>query len=150
MKLNEDSLLNRYNILAWENDSIYHAISRAFGLTESALTILYLIYYNGESTPLKEIVHYSGLTKQTINSSLRILEERGIITLKGVDGKSKSASLTDEGVLLSERTVKRLIEWENRALSTFTEEEKRLFLSLIERYNKSLKESFSSYGAQDI
>lgn len=150
MKINTSSPIDRYNILAWETDSIYHAISRAFGMTESALTILYIIYYNGESTPLKDIVHYSGLTKQTINSALRILEEKGIIRLKSVDGKSKSAELTKEGMELSDKTIKKLIEWENRALSTFSEEEKRLFLSLMERYNRSLEESYKSYDTQDI
>lgn len=39
----------RYNILAWETDALYHAISLEFGLTDSAVNILYLLSFEGEA-----------------------------------------------------------------------------------------------------
>lgn len=145
MKLKNPSLFKRYNILAWETDALYHKISLTFSLTDSALNILYIIYYSGEAAELREIVHYSGLQKQTVNSALRNLEEKGIITLKSVNGKSKSASLTPYGLAVCEKSVKKLIEWEDKALSTFSESELSLFLSLMEKYLVSMKESLEEY-----
>lgn len=135
----------RYNILAWETDSVYHTISVEFGLTDSAVNILYLLSFDGGSALLGDIVKYSGLQKQTINSSMRILEKKGLLTLELVDGKSKRAVLTPEGRDLCRKTVDRLIEWENRAMSSFSQDEVDIFLSLMEKYLKSMKESLSGY-----
>ncbi len=135
----------RYNILAWETDSVYHTISVEFGLTDSAVNILYLLSFDGGSALLGDIVKYSGLQKQTINSSMRILEKKGLLTLKLVDGKSKRAVLTAEGKELCRETVDRLIEWENRAMNSFSQDEVDIFLALMEKYLKSMKESLADY-----
>ncbi len=135
----------RYNILAWETDALYHAISLEFGLTDSAVNILYLISFEGGSALLGDIVRYSGLQKQTVNSSLRHLENKGIIRLEHVNGKSKKVILTLHGRELCRGTVDKLIEWENRAMSSFSKEEVDTFLSLMERYLESMKESLSGY-----
>ncbi len=145
MKLKNPSLFKRYNIIAWETDALYHKISLSFSLTDSALNILYIIYYSGKSAELREIVQYSGLQKQTVNSALRNLEEKGIITLESVNRKSKSASLTPKGTALCEKSVKKLIEWEDSALASFSESELSLFLSLMEKYLLSLKKSLEGY-----
>ncbi len=140
----------RYNILAWETDALYHAISLEFGLTDSAVNILYLLSFEGGSSMLGDIVKYSGLQKQTINSSMRILEKKGILTLEPVDGKSKKAVLTPEGRELCRRTVDRLIEWENKAMSSFSKREVDTFLLLMERYLKSMKGSLDDYLVEKI
>ncbi len=145
MKLNREKDFKRYNILAWETDSLYHAISLRFGLTDSAVNILYLLYYQDNSALLSDIVHYSGLQKQTINSSLRVLEDKGIITRGKVNGKMKSVSLTENGIELCKNTVRHLIEWENKALSLFGDDELELFLKLMERYLISMKESLAGF-----
>lgn len=146
MKIYREKDFKRYNILAWETDSLYHAISLKFGLTDSAVNILYLLYYQNNTALLGDIVHYSGLQKQTINSSLRVLESRGIITMGRVNGKMKKVTLTPEGIELCSRTVGHLIEWENKALSLFSDDEMNLFLTLMERYLISMKESLENYS----
>lgn len=145
MKLNRERDFKRYNILAWETDSLYHKISLRFGLTDSAVNILYLLCYQDNSAMLSDIVRCSGLQKQTINSSLRILEDKGLVTMDKVNGKMKSVTLTDKGSELCSRTVAHLIEWENRALSLFSDDELKLFLTLMERYLISMKESLASF-----
>ncbi len=145
MTLHDEKNFERYNILAWETDALYHKISLTFGLTDSAVNILYTIYYEGGTAKLADVVRYSGLQKQTVNSSLRKLEEKGLLTLGNYDGKSKVVTLTEKGKALSEKTVRHLIKWEDKALSTFTNEELKLFLSLMEKYLNSMKESLEEY-----
>ncbi len=145
MTLHDEKNFERYNILAWETDALYHKISLTFGLTDSAVNILYIIYFEGGTVKLADVVRYSGLQKQTVNSSLRKLEEKGLLTLGNYDGKSKVVTLTEKGKALSEKTVRHLIKWEDKALSTFTNEELKLFLSLMEKYLNSMKESLKEY-----
>ncbi len=145
MKIKNKDEFKRYNILAWETDAVYHKISLIFGLTDSAVNILYTIYFEGSSAPLIDIVRYSGLQKQTVNSSLRNLEKKGYIALSSLNKKSKIVSLTKKGTELCNKTIKHLIEWEDNALSSFTEEELKLFLSLMEKYLVSMKESLMNY-----
>lgn len=144
MALNNE-IFKRFNIIAWDTDALYHKISLSLGLTDSALNILYIIYFGGGEAKLADIVRYSGLMKQTVNSSLRNLEEKGILTLEKVDGKSKAVRLTLKGSELCENSVKHLIEWEDKALSEFSEEEMKLFLILMEKYLNSMSDSLASY-----
>lgn len=144
MALNNE-IFKRFNILAWDTDALYHKISLALGITDSELNILYVIYFNGGKVRLSDIVRYSGLMKQTVNSSLRKLEEKKILTLENVDGKSKAVSLTSGGFKLCENTVKHLIEWEDKALSSFSSDEMELYLSLMEKYLTSMSESLKAY-----
>ena len=141
----KESDFRRYNILAWETDALYHAISLGFGLTDSAVNILYLICFEGGKAMLGDIVRHSGLQKQTINSSMRLLEKKGIVTLEKVNGKMKCAVLTREGSQLCDRTVRRLIEWENRAMGSFTKKEVDTFLRLMEKYLRSMELSLEGY-----
>lgn len=135
----------RYNILAWETEALYHSISLQFGLTDSAVNILYLICFEGGKAMLGEIVRHSGLQKQTINSSMRLLEKKGIVKLEPVNGKMKCVSLTSEGSEIADRTVRKLIEWENTAMSTFSKKELDTLLSLMEKYNASMEKSLMKY-----
>lgn len=141
----KESDFRRYNILAWETEALYHAISLQFGLTDSAVNILYLICFEGGKALLGDIVRYSGLQKQTINSSMRILEKKGIVTLEKVNGKMKCAVLTPEGSELCDRTVRKLIGWENTAMSSFTKKEVDTFLRLMAKYLMSMQNSLDSY-----
>ena len=144
----KNEIFKRFNIIAWDTDALYHKISLSLGLTDSALNILYIIYFDGGCAKLSDIVRYSGLMKQTVNSSLRNLEDKGILTLEKVDGKSKAVRLTQKGTKLCENTVKHLIGWEDKALSTFSEDELKLFLSLMERYLNSMSDSLIVYEKQ--
>ena len=141
----EESDFRRYNLLAWETDSLYHEISRMFGLTDSAVNILYLICFEDSDALLSDIVRLSGLQKQTINSSLRNLERKGLIEMRPVNGKMKSVALTEAGSAFCDRTIRKLMDWENEALSGFSKKEVKLFLHLMDRYLESVSRSVTKY-----
>lgn len=133
--------LKRFNYLTNEIDAAYHEAARKLHLSDSALIILYTICNYGDSCLLSDIHRLSGISRQTINSSLRRLEADGIVYLKVFEGKKKKVYLTAKGQELAENTAVRLIEIENSIFASWTEDEKMLYLELTQRYLLSFQES---------
>lgn len=132
--------MKRYNHLVGEMNAVYHDISLHLGLADSAMIILYTICDNGESCPLQEISRRSGVSKQTINSAIRKLEEEGIVYLESAGAKNKNVCLTDEGKQLAKHTAVRLIEMENDIFASWKKDDVEKYLELTERFLTSLKE----------
>ena len=59
--------LKRYNYLFGETGAAYHEMHLKLGMSDSAGMILYAILESGDRRLLKEICHFTGLNKQTIN-----------------------------------------------------------------------------------
>ena len=102
--------LRRFNHLIGEIDALYHEAALNFGMPDSAMRVLYTVCVEGGSCPISEIIRQCGMSKQTLNSALRRLEEEGTIVLQADSGRRKRVCLTDRGKALAERTVRRLIE----------------------------------------
>ena len=139
MRYGPSKEMRRYNHLVGEIDGVYHEMSLRLGLSDSAMIVLYTLCDSGGPCPLRDICRRSGLSKQTVNSALRKLEEEGIVYLEGMDGKKKRACLTEEGKRTAERTVVKLIEIENGILASWPREELEWYLELTERYLVALK-----------
>lgn len=132
--------LKRFNYLSSEIEAVYHEAALKFGLSDSAMLVLYAICNNGESCLLSDIIHLSGTSKQTINSALRKLEAEGIVYLEAVNGKQKRVYLTKKGWELADHTVIRLLDIENSIYDSWSPEEMALYLTLTQRYLTALKE----------
>lgn len=145
MKIYKSKEMKRFNHLISETEALYHEISLKLGLSDSALSILYTICNNGESCPLNEICHISGISKQTINSSLRKLEADDIVYLEQIGGKSKNVCLTEKGKSLAENTAVKLISAENEILSSWSETDVEKYLELTELYLIGLKKKSEEF-----
>lgn len=132
--------LRRYNYLAGELDAAYHEINVKLKMSDSAMIILYAICDQGEACLLRDIYCQFGISKQTINSALRKLEEENLVFLEAVDAKNKRVCLTPKGRETANRTAKRIIEIENDIFSSWKEEEVDKYLELTERYLHDFKE----------
>lgn len=137
--------IKRYNHLLGEIEAVYHDISFRMGISDSVSKILYTICNMGEHCPLSLICRQTGMSKQTVNSAIRRLEEQGIVRLTAVDGKSKDVCLTDAGKDLARRTAQRIIEMENDILSSWPQEDVQRYLALTERFLQDLE-----YRAKDL
>lgn len=131
--------IKRINYLAKELDVIYHQTARKFGMSDSVLTVLYMIYEKGDGCLLHDICCESGISKQTINSAMRKLENEDVLYLEQDKGKKKRVFLTEKGKGYIENTVVRLYEAECRVLSAWTEDEFKLYMKFMKRYNDLLK-----------
>ena len=126
--------LRRFNHLIGEIDALYHEAALHFGMPDSAMRVLYTVCVEGGSCPIAEIIRQCGMSKQTLNSALRRLEEEGTIVLQADSGRRKRVCLTDSGRARTERTVDRIIEMENRIYETWTQEERDSHIGLTQRY----------------
>lgn len=132
--------MKRFNYLTNEIDAAYHEAALKLGLSDSAMLILYSICNNGEECLLSEIMHLSGISKQTINSALRKLESDDIVYLAAFSGRKKKICLTDKGKALVKDTVYRLIKVENEIFDSWAEEELQIYIELTQKYLSSFKE----------
>lgn len=131
--------IHKINYLTAELDALYHQASLKIGLADSAMCVLYAIHDNGESCLLSDIYKQFGISKQTVNSAIRKLEDDGIIYLEQFKGKSKIVLLTEKGKQYVTETVARLVKAETNALEIWSGEEIDIYISLIEKYVSTFK-----------
>lgn len=105
--------MKRFNYLLGEIDDAYHDAALKFGLSDSAMIVLYAVCGNGGSCPIDDTCRLSGVRKQTVNSALRKLEAEGVVYLEAINEKRKRICLAENGKVLTDRTVTRLITIEN-------------------------------------
>lgn len=124
----------RYSYLTSEIDAAYHEAALKFGLSDSAMRILYTICLSGEDCLLSDIVRFSGISKQTINSSLRKLEGQGILSLRAAEGRRKQVCLTEAGKALVRDSVLQVLRIENEIFDSWSQTEQELYVELTARF----------------
>ena len=144
----QDAGMRRYNYLLGELEAVYHGISLQMGLSDSISRILYAICDQGDRCPLSLVCRRTGLTKQTVNSALRRLEEKGLVRLEAVDGRAKEVCFTEEGRALADRTARKILEMENRVLESWAPGEVARYLELTERFLRSMEQQAARLEAQ--
>lgn len=133
--------LRKYNNLSREHNELYRGFGREYGLADCAVWILYILRESDETYTQRDICERLHQSKQTINTSLKKLEEAGLLGLRYVENnkKSKEIFLTPEGILLAEKTADKIMEAERRALAGLSEEEQNTFFGLYDKFIKSLR-----------
>ncbi len=117
-----------------EEDGLYRRLARHFGLADSALWILYVLEASQGPVTQAELCGYLSLSKQTVNSGLKQLEQEGYIQLTGGPGRKKFLRLTARGNDLAAHTVRPVLEAEERAFLGLTEAERAGLLALERKY----------------
>lgn len=117
-----------------EEDELYRRLARYSGLSEAAFWILYTVELASGPITQAEVCGYLSLSKQTINSALKQLEQAGHIRLADGPGRKKYLQLTETGRALSRRTIGPVLELEERAFLGLTEEERASLLALERKY----------------
>lgn len=134
-------VMEEYNALWKEQNEIYSAAARRFGLSDSAMWTLYFLRQGGGSCSQKEICSNMFQPKQTVNSTIKQLESRGYVRLSsGDDRRCRTVTLTDEGDRLAQRTSDLVITGERQAIAEFPPEEREQLIALLRKYNQNLRE----------
>lgn len=139
--------MKRFNHLLTEIDGAYHEAALKLGLSDSAMQILYTIcdYDAGGSCPLREVCWRTGISKQTINSAIRKLEQQGVLYLEQEGARTKNLCLTQKGKELTERTAMKIIKSENDILQSWPREDVERYLELIEKFLIAFKREVKSW-----
>ncbi len=119
-----------YNRLYKEEDNLYHRLAKHFGLSDSAFWILYTLESARQPLTQTELRGYLSLSKQTINSALKQLEQEGHLRLSSGSRRNKYIHLTETGQALAGRTVRPVLKLEERAFLGMAEEERASILAL--------------------
>lgn len=139
MRAHAEEKIYRINCLTEEMDAIYHQAAVKFGMADSVLMILYILYMNDNRRLLPEIYKSCGISKQTVNSAIRKLEKESVVYLENYDGKSKIVCLTEKGKTYAVQTAGKLFAAECEIFNDWKEEEIDQYLKLAEKYNTSLR-----------
>lgn len=141
MKETIPAQLTVFNQIHKEMDIVYHNYAKGFGLSDTAFWILYSVSEHNGSFTQRELCNDWSFTPQTVNSALKELEKRGIITLEAVPGnrKNKWIRLTEQGKSLARRSVVPLMQAEYDSFAALRDEERKLILSTTQKHISILR-----------
>lgn len=132
---------------------IYSGIASALDLSESTFWILYVVSKPNHNYVQQEICEEWSFSKQTINSAIKVLIDKGYIYLEQAplpDTRKKSIKLTCLGEKFAAQKVGLLHQMEQHALSKMTLAEQETYLSLSQKYISDLREATDSFIKTEV
>ena len=125
-----------------EQDSIYHNVAVRFGLSDTAMWVLYLISESGEALTQQDLCRQNYSAKQTIHTAINSLVKNGFVELIPIPGtrNRKRILLTTAGQKMAEATVDRLKKAEQNAYGKLTQAELQAYLDMTGRLTAYLRE----------
>ncbi len=144
------SALAAYNELYKEQDDLYRAAARGFGLSDCAFWVLYALREAGRPLTQSGVCAAVYQPKQTVHSALKKLMGEGYLQLtEGRDRRSKYLVLTERGEAMVRRTIDPVMAAETAAMDTLTEGERAQLLALQRRYNAALRQYLPQAGERE-
>lgn len=131
------------NKLTSENDCIYHLLAHKYGLSDNVFYILYYLYEEENGTVSQsDLCKYWYDSKQTINSSITAIKNKGWIELITVPNtrNRKNIVLTDEGKNFCQKAIGEVIALEEKVYARFTDEERTAIIDFFRRFNAYMEE----------
>ncbi len=124
-----------------EIDKAYHKAAIRLGLSDSQMYVLYFL--SQEEYSQKQICELSGISKQTVNSSIKEMIGKGIIApLRGE--KNEKIHLTADGKRMVDEKISKLIRAENNVISAWSDEERSIMVELNRKFLKSFLNEIES------
>ena len=136
--------LKNYNRTFLRMDEFYHNIATKSGLSDCAFWILYSICEDGDGCSQKMLCDKLSVSKQTVHSAIRKLEQDNILYLKAGKGRDKYIYLTETGKLFVEEKIAAIISIENAAFTSMGEQYAKEFERLTELYVGLLRENYEA------
>lgn len=142
MKTIHGAAIKKFNVLYRETDNFYHLIALESGISDSAFWCLYTICEYGNGCLQRDICNISSVSKQTIHSAIRKLEQEGYLYLKSGKGRDKHIFLTEAGERLVEEKIAPVIRMENEVMADIGKEGCDALLGLMEKYLELLRTKY--------
>ena len=126
--------LERMNQSYRESNGIYHEITVALHLTDTMFYIFYALAEDYRPLDQHRLCTDWNLPKQTVNSAVANLVQKGLVYLEPGKGHSKYIRLSEAGRKIIREKIEPIRRAECRALQQMTPEERRYLVALTERY----------------
>mgnify|MGYP002678924028 FL=1 len=114
--------------------SAYHEAALKMNLSDSEFWILYVFNFHQEGCNQSVLYKEACLTKSTVNSAIRKMEQKDLLYLTPGEGRNTcllyTSDAAEKGRKLMEDTVYKVIQIENTIYDTWTPEEQKLFMKL--------------------
>lgn len=133
--------LREFNAIYMEIGAIYSDLAKKGGLSDCAFWLMYFIREaNGEFTQ-KEICGQWTMSKQTVNSALKNLENSGyiILTPSKSDKRSKYITLTEKGTKFAQKNIDIIFELEQLTLQKMSDTERTVMIESNRKYQVLLR-----------
>lgn len=140
-----DRQILKFNLLFKKYDSIYRKAARGFNMCELEFLILYVMrtfISRTSKCTQKDLTDILLHPKQSINSALKSLVQKGYIVLKPCpdNGRIKYIYLTQTGKEISGQTADLMINAEKRAFSALEENERASLIGLFNKLTVNMEE----------
>lgn len=141
--------IEKINRLYKEQDELYHELAVRFGVSDTAMWVLYAICSAGEPAAQYDLANAWFFPKQTVNSAITRLEKDGLVRLEPLPGtrNRKNVLLTETGKAFCASSVIPLLEAEERSFLRLSEEERRTAVLLMEKQLAFLREETEGIAA---
>lgn len=149
MEGNAAELLEQFNRSWKELDRAYHEIARRSGLSDCAFWILYALKDADTAMPQNDLSQVWMYSRQTVSSTLRQLEDRGLVTVRYATGsrRDKEIALTDEGARFADTHVVPAMAAEKQALTALDDDERNAWIDGMNHYVEMLNAAMvAQYG----
>lgn len=125
-----------------EQDALYHSAAVKYGLSDTALWILYHVSEDCGNLTQQDLCRQNCFAKQTVNTAVNSLVKQGILELIPIPGtrNHKKLRLTPAGWALVNHTTANLKKAEENAYGRLTEAELQAYLDIAGRLNAYLRE----------
>ena len=141
-ELTFQEFIRRHNGLYKENNENYHRLARHFGLSDTAFWILYTLREMGGSVSQSQLCGELFLSKQTIHSALKQLEQGGFLQLENLPNnrKNKLVRVTPQGEQLLCQVADPVFAMEERAFLRLSPQQRQALLELDEALLNALRQ----------
>lgn len=121
-------------------DRIYSTLLKRAEMTDSEYTLLTYMFFAGEDCSQKDIADNTYISPKTLNSTVKKLEQKGIIKLTPGKYPYRYIALTTKGHEYANERIIPAIETEKSILESISNEDFENFVSLAKRYIKMFEE----------
>ena len=131
------------NKVLCEVQKIYQALLTSKKLSDSEYVLLFSILEQGEGCLQKDITENSYINKKTINSTVKKLQQKGLIELKSGKYPNMHIFLTPKGQEYVQSNIIPIIETENLLMQNIEDKDFTTFVDCTAKYIDSFKEHIS-------
>ena len=128
--------------------ALYRQAALTFGLSECAMWVLYFLIVADKQLTQQELGEKMMFPKQTINSAVAGLVQKGLLKLLPAPNSRsrKQLLLTPDGEELARNTVKKMRTAEERAVKALGQEKIEQFIALHDEFLTHLYSEFELKG----
>ena len=110
MDFYQDREFKAFDYIYKRLDDLYHAIALKIGISDAAFLVLYSIAESGTGCQQKDIAYQYAISRQTVNSASKSLEEKGLIQLTPGKGRNMLLTFTETGKTFAQKNILPVID----------------------------------------